>query len=98
MDIFITQKEKPSKTSKEMKIAFSEIYHYNEEYLFENGVKTVRLPIMGGVTNLIINNQIIYLKDFDKKFIEIFLKYSLGGLLKKILVIGGYPVYPVIMG
>ena len=84
VDTFITQKEgNLQKLLKEMKIEPSGIYHYDEEYLFENGVKTVRLAIMDAVTNLIINDQLIYQEDFDKEFIEIFLKYSLKCLPKK---------------
>ena len=82
---------------KEMKIEPSGIYHYDEEYLFENGVKTVRLAIIDAVTNLIINDQLIYQEDFDKEFIEIFLKYSLEGLPKKILITDGHPAYPAII-
>ena len=80
-----------------MKIEHSGIYHYDEEYLFENGVKTVRLAIIDAVTNLIINDQLIYQEDFDKEFIEIFLKYSLEGLPKKILITDGHPAYPAII-
>ena len=69
-----------------MKIEPSRIYHCDEEYLFENGLKTVRLAIIDAVTNLIINNQLIYQEDFDKEFIEIFLKYSLEDLPKKALM------------
>ena len=39
-DSFITQKEENlQKTLKEMKIEPSGIYHYDEEYLYENGEK-----------------------------------------------------------
>lgn len=69
-----------------MKIEPSRIYHYDEEYLFENGLKTVRLAIIDAVTNLSINDQLIYQEDFDKEFIEIFLKYSLEDLPKKALM------------
>lgn len=65
-----------------MKIEPTGIYHYDEEYLHENGVKMVRLAIIDAVTNLIINDQVIYQEDFDKEFMEIFLKYSLEGLPK----------------
>ena len=97
-DTFITQKEENlQKLLKEMKIEPSGIYHYDEEYLFENGVKTVRLAIIDAVTNLIINDQLIYQEDFDKEFIEIFLKYSLEGLPKKVLITDGHPAYPAII-
>ena len=97
-DSFITQKEENlQKLIKECKIEPSGIYHYDEEYLHENGVKTVRLAIIDAVTNLIINDQVIYKEDFDKEFLEIFLKYSLEGLPKKILITDGYPAYPAII-
>ena len=57
-DSFITQKEDDlQKILKEMKIEPSGIYHYDEEYLRENGDKIVRLTIIDAVTNLIINDQ-----------------------------------------
>ena len=97
-DSFITQKEENlQKLIKECKIEPSGIYHYDEEYLHENGVKTVRLAIIDAVTNLIINDQVIYKEDFDKEFLEIFLKYSLEGLPKKILITDGHPAYPAII-
>ena len=45
--------------------------------------KIVRLAIIDAITNLIINDQIMLQKDFNKEFLEIFLKYSLEGLPKK---------------
>ena len=80
-----------------MQIKPSGIYHYGVEYLFENGVKIVRLTIIDAVTNLIINDQLIYQEDFDKEFIEIFLKYSLERLPKKILITDGHPAYSAII-
>lgn len=97
-DSFITQKEENlQKILKEMKIEPSGIYHYYEEYLYENGEKIVRLAIIDAVTNLIINDQIMLQKDFDKEFLEIFLKYSLEGLPKKVLITDGYSAYPTII-
>lgn len=46
----------PSKDTKVMKIEPSGKYHYDEEYLHENGDNIVRLAIIGAVTNLIIND------------------------------------------
>lgn len=61
---FITQKEENlQKLLEETKIEPSGIYHYDEEFLHENGIKTVRLAIIDAVTNLIINDQVIYQKD-----------------------------------
>ena len=57
----------------------------------------VRLAIIDAVTNLIINDQITHQKDFDKEFLEIFLKYSLEGLPKKILITDGHMAYPPII-
>ena len=54
---FITQKEENlQKLLKETKIEPSGIYHYDEEFLHENGVAAVRLAIIDAVTNLIIND------------------------------------------
>ena len=36
-------------------------------------------------------------EDFDKEFLEIFLKYSLEGLPKKVLITDGYSAYPGII-
>ena len=95
---FITQKEENlQKLLKETKIEPSGIYHYDEEFLHENGVNTVRLAIIDAVTNLIINDQVIYQEDFDKEFVEIFLKYSLEGLPKKVLITDGHVMYPPII-
>ena len=97
-DSFITQKEDDlQKILKEMKIEPSGIYHYDEEYLRENGDKIVRLTIIDAVTNLIINDQVMLQEDFDKEFLEIFLRYSLEGLSKKVLVTDGYSAYPGII-
>ena len=95
---FITQKEENlQKLLKETKIKPSGIYHYDEEFLHENGIKTVRLAIIDAVTNLIINDQVIYQDDFDQEFVEIFLKYSLDGLPKKVLITDGNVIYPLII-
>ena len=68
-DSFITQKEKNlQKLLKEMKIEPSGIYHYDEEYLREDGVKIVRLAIIDAVTNLIINDQINLSRRFRQRF------------------------------
>ena len=97
-DSYITRKEENlQKLLKECKIEPSGIYHYDEEHLHENGVQTVRLAIIDAVTNLIINDQVISREDFDKEFMEIFLKYSLEGLPKKILITDGHPAYPAII-
>ena len=95
---FITQKEENlQKLLEETKIEPSGIYHYDEEFLHENGIKTVRLAIIDAVTNLIINDQVIYQKDFNQDFVEIFLKYSLEGLPKKVLITDGHLMYPPII-
>lgn len=39
-----------------MKIEPMGIYHYGEQYLYENGEKIVKLSIIDAVTNLIIND------------------------------------------
>ena len=97
-DSFITQKEEEiQKILKEMKIEPSGTYHYDEEYLHENGDNIVRLTIIDAVTNLIINDQVMLQEDFDKEFLEIFLKYSLEGLPKKVLITDGYSAYPGII-
>ncbi len=58
-------------------------YHYDEKFLHENGINTVRLAIIDAVTNPNINDQVIYQENFNKKFVEIFLKYSWKDYLKK---------------
>ncbi len=95
---FITQKEKNlQKIINETNIEPSGIYHYDEEYLYENGTNIVRLAIIDAVNNLIINDQVILQEDFDNEFMEIFLKYSLEGLPKKILITDGHTAYPPII-
>ena len=69
----------------------------SDEYLYENGEKIVRLAIIDAVTNLIINDQVMLQEDFDKEFLEIFLRYSLKGLSKKVLITDGYSAYPGII-
>ena len=39
-----------------------------KNFYTKNGIKTVRLAIIGAVTNLIINDQVIYQEDFDQDF------------------------------
>ncbi len=66
---FITQKEENlQKIIKEANIEPSGIYHYDEEYFFENGINMVRLTIIDAVTNLIINDQVISQEDFDNSW------------------------------
>lgn len=97
-DTYIEEKEKEvNELLKKANIEPSGIYHYDEEYLEKNGEEVVRLSIIDAVNNLIINDQFIYKKDFDKDFIKIFLKYSLDGLPKKVLVTDGHPAYPDII-
>ena len=93
----LRKEEELQKLLEEMKVKPSGIYCYDEEYLHENGEKCVRLAIIDAVTNLIINDQMIYQEDFDKDFMEIFLKYSLEGLPKKVLVTDGHPAYSAII-
>lgn len=95
---FITKKEENlQKLIKQTNIEPSGIYHYDEEYLYENGINMVRLTIIDAVTNLLINDQIIFQEDFNNEFMEIFLKYSLEGLPKKILITDGHIAYPPII-
>lgn len=95
---FITLKEENlKKLLKKCKIEPSGIYHHDEEFLHENGITKVRLAIIDAVTNLIINNKIIYQEDFGQDFVEIFLKYSLEGFSKKILITDGHIMYPPII-
>ena len=99
--MLIHSSHKKKKTFKkilnEMKIKPSGIYHYDEEHLHEDGDKIVRLAIIDAVTNLIVNNQVMLQEDFDKEFQEIYLKYTLEGLPKKVLITDGYSAYPGII-
>ena len=95
---YITRKEKClQKNIKERNIQPSGIYHYDEEYLYNNGKKIVRLSLIDAVNNLVIKESLVYQEDFNKTIMEIFLKLSLKGIPKKVLITDGHPAYPAII-
>ena len=95
---YITQKEKHlQKNIKKRNIQPSGVYHYDEEYMYNNGEKIVRLSLIDAVNNLIICERLVYQEDFDKNIMEIFLKRSLKGIPKKVLITDGHPAYPAII-
>ena len=75
----------------------SGVYCYDEEFLGNQKNPQVRLTIIDAVNNLIINDQTINKEDFTPDFIEIFLKYTLEGLPKKLLITDGHLAYPSII-
>lgn len=75
----------------------SGVYCYDEEFLGNQKDPQVRLTIIDAVTNQIINDQTIKKEDFTPDFIEIFLKYTLKNLPKKLLITDGHPSYPSII-
>lgn len=52
-EIIKLEKWNKIKPSNSILSRISGIYHYDEEFLHENGIKTVRLAIIDAVTNLI---------------------------------------------
>ncbi len=97
-DTYITQKEKHlQKIIKERNITPSGIYHYDEEYMYNNGEKIVRLSLIDAVNNLVICERLVYQEDFNKTIMEIFLKRSLKGIPKKVLITDGHSAYPAII-
>ena len=75
----------------------SGVYCYDEEFVEKKIDSQVRLTIIDAITNQIINDQVIDKEDFNPDFIEIFLKYSLKDLPKKLLITDGHPAYPSII-
>ena len=75
----------------------SGVYCYDEEFLGNQKYPQVRLSLIDAITNQIINDQTIKKEEFTPYFIEIFLKYTLEGLPKKLLITDGHPTYPSII-
>ena len=49
------------------------------------------------MNNLVIFERLVYQDDFDKTIMEIFLKLSLKGIPKKVLITDRHPAYPAII-
>lgn len=96
-DFLDNQEQLINQLIKTLGIEASGVYCYDEEYLGNQQDPQVRLTIIDAVTNQIINDQIIKKEDFTPDFIEIFLKYTLINLPKKLLITDGHPSYPSII-
>ena len=82
---------------KNLGIETSGVYCYDEEFIEKKQDSQVRLTIIDAITNQIINDQTINKEEFTPEFIEIFLKYTLEKLPKKLLITDGHPTYPSII-
>ena len=78
---FLEKEEKKlEKALKKAGIKLSSVYHYDEQYIFINGKLYIRLVILDNKTNMIIAKYIIPSIEFNKNFVERFLKSNLDGL------------------
>lgn len=91
------QEEINQELLKEKGIEPTGYYHYDEQYLHQNGEQMVRLALIDAINNLPINELLIEKEYFDKKVVEAFLESSITNLPKEALITDGAPIYPDII-
>lgn len=106
--VYITEKEKTPlhifekeqqlmKEIKKLNITPSGYYNYDEEYIKINKEIYVRLTLIDAHTRMIINDELIPKKEFDKDYIEKFLRESTKGLKLKTIITDGHTSYKEII-
>ena len=73
-------------------------YSYDEEYIKINKNIYVRLALIDVHTKMIINDELIPKNQFNKEYIEIFLKESTVDIKLDTIITDGYRSYPEIIG
>ena len=95
---FLEKEEKKlEKALKKAKIKPSGVYNYDEQYLFIAGKLYIRLSILDNETNMIIAKDLIPSMEFNKNFVERFLKSNLENLPLKGIVTDGVNYYQEII-
>ena len=85
------------KEIKKLNIKPSGYYSYDEEFIKINKKIYVRLALIDVHTKIIINDELIPKEQFNKEYIEKFLKESTEGIKLKTIITDGYRSYPEII-
>ena len=85
------------KQIEKLNIKPSGYYSYDEEYIKINNKIYVRLALIDVHTKMIINDELIPKNQFNKEYIEKFLKQSTDGIKLKTIITDGYRSYPEII-
>ena len=85
------------KEIKKLNIKPSGYYSYDEEFIKINKKIYVRLALIDVHTKMIINDELIPKNQFNKEYIEKFLKESTDGIKLKTIITDGYRSYPEII-
>ena len=92
--LYIINKEKElMKEIKKLKIIASGYYNYDEEFIKINTEIYVRLTLIDAHTRLIINDELIPKIQFNKEYIEKFLRESTNGLKLNTIITDGHSSY-----
>ncbi len=95
---YLTEEEnKLYKEIKKLKIEYSGIYCYDEEFIKISKAVYVRMTLVDAKTKIIIADEVIIKDDFNQKTIKKFFKESLDGLKIKTIVTDGYKAYEEII-
>ena len=94
----IIEKEKTLiKKIKKLNITQSGHYNYDEEFIKISNEIYVRLTLIDAHTRMIINDELIPKNQFDKEYIEKFLRQSTDGIKLKTIITDGYSAYKEII-
>ena len=85
------------KEIEKLNIKPSGYYSYDEEFIKINKKIYVRLALIDVHTKIIINDELIPKEQFNKEYIEKFLKESTEGIKLKTIITDGYRSYPEII-
>ena len=85
------------KQIEKLNIKHSGYYSYDEEYIKINKNIYVRLALIDVHTKMIINDELIPKNQFNKEYIEKFLKQSTDGIKLETIITDGYRSYPEII-
>lgn len=96
--LYIIDKEKAlMKEIKKLNITPSGYYNYDEEFIKINKEIYVRLTLIDAHTRMIINDELIVKNQFDKDYIEKFLKESTRGIKLDTIITDGHSSYKEII-
>lgn len=85
------------KQIKKLDIKPSGYYHYDEEFIKISKKIYVRLALIDACTKMIINDELIPKNQFNKEYIEKFLKESTEGIKLNTIITDGHRSYPEII-
>lgn len=96
--LYIFEKEqKLMKEIKKLNITPSGYYNYDEEFIKINKDIYVRLTLIDAHTRMIINDELIPKNEFNKEYIEKFLRESTEGIKLKTIITDGHSSYKEII-